>query len=71
MSLMEQKDITGLRDDDWRRQALADLAERLTHPSDFSCTLSQNAFRRGLIRFSSQLSGSRSGMGQIRIGGCQ
>lgn len=34
---------------DWHREVARDLAARLTPPSDFPCTFSQNAFRRGLI----------------------
>lgn len=52
MSLLDHSDISGMADDDWRRQAFTDLSERLTPPSEFPCTFSQNAFRRGLIRFS-------------------
>lgn len=33
----------------WHREVAADLAARLTPPSDFPCTFSQNAFRRGLV----------------------
>jgi FPC/CPF motif-containing protein YcgG len=35
----------------WHREVAADLAARLTPPSDFPCTFSQNAFRRSLVRF--------------------
>jgi FPC/CPF motif-containing protein YcgG len=35
----------------WHREVLRDLADRLMPPSDFPCTFSQNAFRRGLIDF--------------------
>lgn len=35
----------------WHREVATDLAERLTPPSDFPCTFSQNAFRRGLVDF--------------------
>ena len=52
MALLDHSDVTGLPEDDWRRQAFDDLSERLTPPSDFPCTFSQNAFRRELIRFS-------------------
>ncbi|MCB1338491.1 MAG: YqcI/YcgG family protein [Maritimibacter sp.] len=34
---------------DWHREVAGDLAQRLTPPSDFPCTFSQNAFRRGLV----------------------
>lgn len=36
----------------WHGAVLDDLASRLTPPSDFPCTFSQNAFRRGLLLFS-------------------
>ncbi len=52
MALLAQNDIATLPPDDWRQAAFADLATRLTPPSNFPCTFSQNAFRRGLIRFS-------------------
>ena len=35
----------------WHRDVANDLADRLTPPSAFPCTFSQNAFRRGLIDF--------------------
>jgi N-omega-hydroxy-L-arginine synthase len=35
----------------WHREVAADLAERLTPPSGFPCTFSQNAFRRELVDF--------------------
>lgn len=51
----------------WHQRVLADLAGRLTPPSDFPCTFSQNAFRRDLLLFSfvetlspADLSGLRS-----------
>ena len=35
----------------WHRVVADDLADRLTPPSAFPCTFSQNAFRRGLVDF--------------------
>ena len=35
----------------WHREVADDLAPRLTPPSGFPCTFSQNAFRRGLVDF--------------------
>jgi len=35
----------------WHRVVVDDLAQRLTPPSAFPCTFSQNAFRRGLVDF--------------------
>ncbi|MEZ5713774.1 MAG: YqcI/YcgG family protein [Paracoccaceae bacterium] len=35
----------------WHGEVLQDLAQRLTPPSTFPCTFSQNAFRRGLTQF--------------------
>lgn len=52
MALMDQSEVSNLPADDWRRVALSDLADRLTPPSDFPCTFSQNAFRRELLQFS-------------------
>ncbi|MEZ5766298.1 MAG: YqcI/YcgG family protein [Paracoccaceae bacterium] len=36
---------------DWHREVAADVAARLSPPSDFPCTFSQNAFRRELVDF--------------------
>ena len=52
MALMDQSEVSNLPADDWRHVALGDLAGRLTPPSDFPCTFSQNAFRRELLQFS-------------------
>lgn len=52
MALMDQTQAAALPEHDWRRLAYGDLSERLTPPSGFPCTFSQNAFRRGLLRFS-------------------
>jgi len=52
MALMDQSEVAKLDQNDWRRVALGDLADRLTTPSDFPCTFSQNAFRRELLQFS-------------------
>ena len=35
----------------WHGEVAEDLAQRLTPPSEFPCTFSQNAFRRQLVRF--------------------
>jgi len=52
MPLIAQSDLAApaYAGPDWHRDVLADLAQSLTPPSDFPCTFSQNAFRRGLIR---------------------
>lgn len=52
MALLDQSEVSNLPADDWRRVALGELTERLTPPSDFPCTFSQNAFRRELLQFS-------------------
>ena len=53
MALIAQSDLAraGHSGVDWHGAVLADLAQRLTPPSDFPCTFSQNAFRRELTRF--------------------
>lgn len=51
MPLLDQSEAATLPAGDWRAGAFADIAARLTPPSEFPCTFSQNAFRRGLIRF--------------------
>ena len=52
MGLISQNTVAQLPTSDWRRVAHDDIAERLTAPSDFPCTFSQNAFRRELIQYS-------------------
>ena len=53
MALIAQSELArpGHSGADWHGAVLADLAQRLTPPSDFPCTFSQNAFRRELTRF--------------------
>lgn len=51
MALISQNDLQAGAEAPWHNEVLADLAERLTPPSDFPCTFSQNAFRRGLLQF--------------------
>lgn len=53
MSVIAQTDLmaASYAGPDWHREVAADLSSRLTPPSDFPCTFSQNAFRRGLVRF--------------------
>lgn len=51
MALISQSDVAKMQNGDWRKTALRDLAERLSPPSDFPCTFSQNAFRRTLLQF--------------------
>ena len=51
MSVIAQNDLVaeGYSGPGWHREVAADLAARLTPPSGFPCTFSQNAFRRGLV----------------------
>lgn len=51
MSVISQTELTGADypGPTWHREVADDLAERLTPPSDFPCTFSQNAFRRGRV----------------------
>ena len=53
MALIAQSELArpGHSGADWHGAVLADLAQRLTPPSGFPCTFSQNAFRRELTRF--------------------
>jgi len=53
MSMLAQEELLGAGDAGavWHREVAEDLARRLMPPSDFPCTFSQNAFRRGLVRF--------------------
>lgn len=53
MTVIRQNDLANdaYPGSSWHREVAADLAERLTPPSDFPCTFSQNAFRRGLVDF--------------------
>lgn len=53
MTLIAQNSLTadGYDGPAWYGQVAADLAARLTPPSAFPCTFSQNAFRRGLVDF--------------------
>ncbi len=50
----------------WHRQVVADLAARLTPPSEFPCTYSLNAFRRGLVRFIFVERRDAEGLAQLR-----
>jgi N-omega-hydroxy-L-arginine synthase len=52
----------------WHRVVLDDLADRLTPPSDFPCTFSQNAFRRELVRFVFVEDLSGESLGALRTG---
>lgn len=51
MTVIRQTDLTAdnYPGPAWHREVAVDLAERLTPPSGFPCTFSQNAFRRGLV----------------------
>ncbi|HHC30200.1 MAG TPA: YqcI/YcgG family protein, partial [Rhodobacterales bacterium] len=53
MSMITQNDLAADRygGPGWHQDVLHDLADRLTPPSAFPCTFSQNAFRRGLVEF--------------------
>lgn len=51
MALISQTDLDP-EGESWQAQVLRDLSVRLTPPSAFPCTFSQNAFRRGLLWFS-------------------
>ncbi len=53
MPLIRQHDLQAPAHDGpaWHREVADDLARRLTPPSPFPCTFSQNAFRRGLVDF--------------------
>ncbi|SMH47585.1 YqcI/YcgG family protein [Maritimibacter sp. HL-12] len=53
MSVVAQNELTAstYAGPGWHRDVARDLAARLTPPSEFPCTFSQNAFRRGLVRF--------------------
>ncbi|WP_137702578.1 YqcI/YcgG family protein [Marimonas lutisalis] len=54
MALVSQSTLAdpSYRGADWHGHVLEDLAQRLTPPSGFPCTFSQNAFRRSLVMFS-------------------
>lgn len=52
MALITQRDLSRTGIANWQKATFDDLAERLTPPSDFPCTFSQNAFRRELLEFS-------------------
>jgi len=52
MALVAQRDLARAPAKGWHRDAFDDLARRLTPPSEFPCTFSQNAFRRELLQFS-------------------
>ena len=53
MTVIAQNTLTavGYAGPAWHSEVAADLAQRLTPPSAFPCTFSQNAFRRGLVDF--------------------
>ncbi len=53
MAVIAQDDLVdpGYPGPAWHREVANDLAQRLTPPSAFPCTFSQNAFRRGLVDF--------------------
>lgn len=50
----------------WHREVHDDLAARLTPPSAFPCTFSQNAFRRGLLRFAFVETLDKPGLAALR-----
>ena len=50
----------------WHREVADDLAPRLTPPSGFPCTFSQNAFRRGLVDFIFVERRDAEGLAQLR-----
>jgi len=50
----------------WHRRVAADLAARLTPPSAFPCTFSQNAFRRELVDFIFVDARDAAGRAQLR-----
>ena len=52
MTQLAQREIAQTAGTTWQQDAYRDLAERLSPPSAFPCTFSQNAFRRELIQFS-------------------
>lgn len=68
MTLVPQDTLaqTGYTGPAWHRSVLSDLAERLTPPSDFPCTFSQNAFRRELVRFSFVETDDQAGRAAMR-----
>lgn len=51
---------------EWYRDVFADLAARLTPPSTFPCTFSQNAFSRGLVRFAFVEALDAKGLARLR-----
>lgn len=68
MSVIAQNDLAADRygGPDWHREVLHDLADRLTPPSAFPCTFSQNAFRRGLVEFAFVDRLDAGGLAQLR-----
>jgi len=68
MSVVAQNDLMspGYDGPDWHREVAADLAARLTPPSDFPCTFSQNAFRRGLVDLIFVESRDPAGLARLR-----
>lgn len=52
MALVAQSELARGDGVAWHGAVYEDLAARLSPPSDFPCTFSQNAFRRGLLQLS-------------------
>lgn len=65
MALFEQNEIDP-GGAGWRSGVLSDLSQRLSPPSDFPCTFSQNAFRRGLLWLSFVDDLSQPGLARCR-----
>lgn len=68
MSMVAQEELlgAGYAGPDWHREVAEDLARRLMPPSDFPCTFSQNAIRRGLVRFIFVETLDEAGRGRLR-----
>jgi FPC/CPF motif-containing protein YcgG len=68
MTVIQQNALTadGYAGPAWHKQVAGDLAARLTPPSAFPCTFSQNAFRRGLVDFIFVESLDDAGRAQLR-----
>jgi N-omega-hydroxy-L-arginine synthase len=53
MALIEQSSLNELYSENyWEYTVYLNVEKRLTHPTEFPCVFSQNAFRRQLIQFS-------------------
>ena len=67
MTVIPQNDLVpGYTGPSWHLEVARDLGERLTPPSEFPCTFSLNAFRRGLVDFIFVETRDAVGLAQLR-----